>query len=74
MSRMKINMTFDVFSIKNPIISGIINRCIEATLAAEGVKVGCEINVLVTNDSGIQAINKAGRNIDRRVRTWQSLR
>lgn len=64
MSKMKINMTFDVFSIKNPIISRIITECIEATLAAEGVSAGCEINVLVTNDKGIQAINKAGRNID----------
>ena len=32
---------------------------------AEGIRVPCEINVLVTNDNGIHAINKASRNIDR---------
>lgn len=32
---------------------------------AEGVSAPCEINVLVTNDQGIQAINKASRNLDK---------
>ena len=62
---MKINMTFDCFTLRQPIISSIITKCIETTLAAEGVTVPCEINVLVTNDKGIHAINKASRNIDR---------
>ena len=61
----KINMTFDVLTVKKPIVSAIINRCVEATLAAEGITAPCEINVLVTNDRGIHAINKASRNIDR---------
>ena len=34
-------------------------------MQAENVTVPCEINVLVTNDVGIQAINKASRNIDK---------
>ena len=63
--KMKVNMTFDIFSIKQPFISSIISKCIEATLDAEGIRVPCEINVLVTNDNGIHAINKASRNIDR---------
>ena len=63
--KMKVNMTFDIFSIKQPFISNIISKCIEATLDAEGIRVPCEINVLVTNDNGIHAINKASRNIDR---------
>lgn len=63
--KMKVNMTFDIFSIKQPFISNIISKCIEATLDAEGIRVPCEINVLVTNDKGIHAINKASRNIDR---------
>lgn len=58
-------MTFDAFSIKNPIIASIITKCVEATLAAENITVPCEINVLVTNDNGIHAINKASRDIDR---------
>ena len=61
----KINLTFDIFTLKKPLISGIIRKCIEATLTAEGISVPCEINVLVTNDSGIQAINKASRNLDK---------
>ena len=32
---------------------------------AEGVAVPCEINVFVTNDKGIRAINSASRNIDK---------
>lgn len=63
--KMKVNMTFDIFSIKQPFISNIISKCIEATLDAEGIRIPCEINVLVTNDNGIHAINKASRNIDR---------
>ena len=61
----RINIQFDIFTIKQPFISGIIRRCIEATLAVEGITADCEINVLVTNDRGIQAINSASRNIDR---------
>jgi len=64
MKNLKINITFDVFTFRQPAISSIISRCIEAALDLEGIDVGCEINVLVTNDKGIRAINKAGRNID----------
>lgn len=65
MKQIKINLTFDMFTLKKPTIASIIRKCIEATLAAEGVSAPCEINVLVTNDRGIQAINLASRNIDK---------
>ena len=65
MAKHKINITFDVFSIKEPIVKSIIRQCIEATLEAENITADCEINVLVTGDKGIHAINKASRNIDR---------
>ena len=65
MKNVKINMHFDVFSLQNPIISAIITKCIESTLAEEKVTALCEINVLVTNDKGIHAINLASREIDR---------
>ena len=42
-----------------------IRKCILAALDAENVNVPCEINVLVTDDEGIRAINRAMRNIDR---------
>ena len=65
MAKTKINMTFERFGLKNAMISRIITTCIESTLAAEGVSAPCEINVLVTNDAGIQGINAAVRNIDK---------
>ena len=61
----KINITFDVLSFRKPFVTSVINRCVEASLVAEGVNVPCEINVLVTNDNGIQAINKASRGLDK---------
>ena len=65
MNRMKINLTFDIFTLRQPIVASIIQKCVEATLASEDVAVPCEINVFVTNDRGIQAINKASRDIDK---------
>lgn len=61
----KINMTFDCFTLRQPIIASIISKCIEATLKAENISVTSEINVMVTSDKGIHAINKASRNIDK---------
>lgn len=60
----KINITFDCFTLKQPIISSVICRCIQAALDEEKVSNSCEINVLVTNDRGIRAINLASRKID----------
>lgn len=50
---------------KNPALTLHFSRCIRAALDAENVNVPCEINVLVTDDEGIRAINRAMRNIDR---------
>ena len=61
----KINLTFDILTIQQPLVASIIKKCINATLEAEGVTADCEINVLVTNDKGIHAINLASRQIDR---------
>ena len=36
-----------------------ISKCITAALAHQGVNTPCEINVLVTDDEGIRAINNA---------------
>ncbi len=49
---------------KNPALSIHLHRCICAALDAQGVCVPCEINVLVTDDAGIRAINQAARGID----------
>ena len=61
----QIHITYDIFTLKQPLITAIIQRCIQQTLEAEGINVPCEINVLITNDRGIHAINKASRDIDR---------
>ena len=61
----KINMTYDCLTWQKPLISAIIRRCIESTLSAEGITAPCEINVLVTNDKGIRAINLGSRGIDK---------
>ena len=61
----KINITYDCGVWARFAVSALIRKCIHATLEAEEIPVSCEINVLVTNNSGIQAINKASRNIDK---------
>lgn len=65
MSKTRINITFGNFSIKNYFVSSIIKNCILATLDSEKISVACEINVLITDDKGIRAINNASRNIDK---------
>ena len=65
MKNVKINITFDCFTVQQFAVASIIRKCIEATLNAEKISVPCEINVLVTNDMGIRAINSASRNIDK---------
>ena len=61
----KINLTYDCLTLQRPLINAIIHKCVETTLAAEGIAADCEINILVTNDKGIRAINQACRNIDK---------
>ena len=64
MSKSKINITYDIFTLKQPFVSMIVSDCVNAVLAAEQVELPCEINVFVTNDRGIRAINLASRQID----------
>lgn len=61
----RIRITCDGYAIRKPLVNRIIRQCIETTLEAEKINTPCEINVLITNDSGIKAINKASRNIDK---------
>ncbi len=61
----KVNITFDCFTLRQPFVSAVIGKCVEAVLRAEKINISCEINVLVTNDKGIHAVNLASRNIDK---------
>lgn len=42
-----------------------VRKCIRAALAAEGVDLPCEIDVLITDDAGIWAVNKEMRQVDK---------
>ena len=63
--RHKINLVFEQLSLQRFVIGNIIKKCIHSTLEAEGIDVKCEINVLVTDDAGIQIINRESRNLDK---------
>lgn len=63
--RHKINLVFEQLSLQKFVIGANIRKCIHATLAAEGVNTPCEINVLVTDDAGIQIVNRESRNLDK---------
>ena len=61
----KINISFQCFDLKAPLIAPHIRKCIVATLAAENIQIPCEINVMLTDDVGIHGVNLASRDIDR---------
>lgn len=61
----KINISFAAFNLKQVIYTPVIKQCIHAVLEAENIQVPCEVNVLVTDDPGILAINQASRGIDK---------
>ena len=65
MAKYKLNLNFDHLTVRKIAVTSIIYKCIEATLDAQKITAPCEINVLVTNDKGIRAINRASRNIDK---------
>lgn len=46
-------------------VEALLCRVIPAVLEAEGVTVPCEVNVLLTDDEGIHAINLEQREVDR---------
>ena len=61
----KINLVFEQLSLQRFVIANIIRKCISSTLDAEHIRVPCEINVLVTDDAGIQIINRESRDLDK---------
>ena len=63
--RNKINLVFEQGGLSRLPIAANIRTCINAVLKQEHVPVKCEINVLVTDDKGIQTINRTSRNIDK---------
>lgn len=61
----KINISYSTHTFMQFAVTRVIKQCIRAVLDAQNVDVPCEINVLVTDDKQMRAINKASRNIDK---------
>ena len=61
----KINIVFEQLSLQRFTVPAIIRKCIQATLDAERISVPCEINVLITDDKGIQIVNRETRELDK---------
>ena len=61
----KIKIVFEQLSLQTLTVKSIIRKCIHATLDAERISVPCEINVLITDDTGIQMVNRESRNLDK---------
>ena len=61
----QISIRYVHFSPLNALMSRQLNKAINTALREEGILVPCEINVLVTDDEGIQAINRELRKIDK---------
>ena len=49
----------------NDSLKALIRRAVRTALAAEGVELPCEIDVCVTSDEGIRAVNREMRQVDR---------
>lgn len=64
MENVKLNIVFGCWTFRRFQITGILRKCIKTALQQQGVNVPCEINVLITDDKGIHAINRASRNVD----------
>lgn len=65
MASTKVNITFAKPTIRAIAVRQIVRQCIHTALSAEKISVGCEINVLITDNKGIQAINQATRQVDK---------
>ena len=61
----RIRISFDKKQLSNLGLSMHLRKCISTALRFQGVDVDVEINVMITDNQGIQAINAASRNIDR---------
>ena len=62
---MKHHIAVSFTGFRNPVLGAKLRRYIMAALDAQQVDFPCEINVLVTDDDTIRALNQANRNIDK---------
>ena len=58
-----IPITADVAGVSDR-AKALVRRTVRAALESEGVSVPCEVDVLITDDAGIRAINREQRDVD----------
>ena len=63
--RSSISVTADIPGAASQSNAALIRRCVRTALEAEGVACPCEVDVLLTDDAGIHAINLEQRGVDR---------
>ena len=61
----RIIITSDISKTVNKSTAALIRKVIKTGLAAEGMDLPCEVDVLLTNDEGIHAVNLDMRGVDR---------
>ena len=61
----KISVTSNRKGVNTPAITAALRKAIKTALQVEGVELPCEINVMLTDDEGIRAINKVMRQLDK---------
>lgn len=60
-----IPVTADVPVTSEKATRALLRRAIRAALACQGVTLPCEVDVLLTGDAGIRAINREARQVDK---------
>ncbi|MBQ8852505.1 MAG: rRNA maturation RNase YbeY [Oscillibacter sp.] len=61
----RIIITSDISDTVNKSTAALIRKVIKTGLAAEGMTLPCEVDVLLTDDAGIHAVNLDMRGVDR---------
>ena len=61
----KISVTAAIPGLRTFSLARRLRRTVKTALAAEGVAVDCEINILLTDDEGIREVNREMRDLDR---------
>ena len=61
----KVSVTSNRKGVNTPAITAALRKAVKTALQVEGVELPCEINVMLTDDEGIQAINKVMRQLDK---------
>ena len=63
--RHKISVIGRPSGVSNPGLAALLRRTVKTALAAQGMTLPCEINILLTDDAGIQEVNRDMRDLDR---------